>query len=297
MPKLDPRLNAYRPDLAAASLEGRVEAARFVAGRPARVVRGVAALRRRPGASEPLDSQLLSGEVVTVYDEADGWSWVQNASDGYVGYVDSAALGAEARATTHSVAVPGSFLYPAPDLKAPPRDRLTMTGRVAVVDERGAFSKVALGAPWQDGWVYTRHLAPDGEVAPDYVETALRFLGVPYLWGGKASDGLDCSGLIQVVLARAGIACPRDAGMQAESLGRAVPWEPDRTALARGDLIYFPGHCAIALDAERVVNANAHAMLVSVEPLAGLEARVKAENGGVGVTAVRRLATGAIAAE
>ncbi len=298
MAKLDPRLNAYRPDLAAASLEGRVEAARFVAGRPAQVVRGVTALRRRPGAGEPLESQLLSGEVVTVYDEADGWSWVQNASDGYVGYVDSAGLGAEVRTTTHSVAVPGSFLYPAPDLKAPPRDRLTLTGRVAVVDERGAFSKIFLGAPWQDGWVYTRHLAPDGEVAPDYVETALRFLGVPYLWGGKAGDGLDCSGLIQVVLARAGRPCPRDADMQAESLGQAVPWEPGRTALEpgrraleRGDLIYFPGHCAIALDAERVVNANAHAMLVSVEPLADVETRVKAESGGTGVTAVRRLAT------
>ncbi len=297
MPKLDPRLNAYRPDLAAESLRGRVAAARFVAGRPAQVVRGVAALRRRPGAGQPLDSQLLSGEVVTVYDQADGWSWVQSASDGYVGYVDSAGLGAEVRATTHSVAVPGSFLYPAPDLKAPPRDRLTMTGRVAVVDERGAFSKVFLGAPWQDGWVYSRHLAPDGEVAPDYVETALRFLGVPYLWGGKASDGLDCSGLIQVALARAGIACPRDAGMQAASLGRAVPWEPGRTALERGDLIYFPGHAAIALDAERVVNANAHAMLVSVEPLEDVEARVKAESGGTGVTAVRRLGLHTKAAE
>ena len=289
MPQLDPRLNAYRPDLAAESLKGRVEAARFVAGRPAQVVRGVAALRRRPGAGEPLDSQLLSGEAVTVYDQADGWSWVQNASDGYVGYVDSAALAAEVRATTHSVAVPGSFLYPEPDLKAPPRDRLTMTGRVAVVDQRGGFSKAALGAPGQDGWVYTRHLAAEGEVAPDYVETALRFLGVPYLWGGKAGDGLDCSGLVQVALARAGIACPRDSDMQAESLGRAVPWEPGRRALERGDLIYFPGHAAIALDAERVVNANAHAMLVSVEPLEDVEDRVKAETGGTGITAVRRL--------
>jgi cell wall-associated NlpC family hydrolase len=285
-------LNAYRPDLAAASLEGRVEAPRFVAGRVAQVVRGVAALRRRPGPAEPLDTQLLSGEMITVYDEAEGWAWVQNQTDGYVGYVERAALTLQPRETTHSVKVPGSFLYPAPDLKAPPRDRLTMTGRIVVVDREGAFSKAAFGAPWQDGWVASRHLARDGEFAPDYVETALGFLGVPYLWGGKDSSGLDCSGLIQVVLARAGIACPRDSGMQAESLGEPVPWEPGRTVLARGDLIYFPGHAAIALDGERVVNANAHAMLVSVEPLAVLEARVKEESGGIGVTAVRRLTKG-----
>lgn len=294
MPELDPRLNAYRPDLAADSLEGRVEAARFTAGHPAQVTRGVAALRRRPGAGEPLDTQLLSGEAVTVYDEAGGWSWVQNATDDYVGYVESAALGRDVRAATHSVKVLRTFLYPEPDLKAPPLDALTLTGRVTAVGVDGAYSEVRIGA--QGGWVYTRHLAPDGEVAPDYVETALRFLGVPYLWGGKDSQGLDCSGLIQVALARAGIPCPRDTGRQAESLGEAVPWVPGQTTLVRGDLIYFPGHAAIALDGAQVVNANAHAMMVSVEPLAELEERVKAESGGTGVTAVRRLARPAVAA-
>ncbi|MFB3079527.1 MAG: C40 family peptidase [Lysobacterales bacterium] len=169
-----------------------------------------------------------------------------------------------------------------------------MTGRVTAVGVDGAYSEVRIGT--QGGWVYTRHLAPDGEVAPDYVETALRFLGVPYLWGGKDSQGLDCSGLIQVALARAGIPCPRDTGMQAASLAEAVPWVPGQTTLVRGDLIYFPGHAAIALDGAQVVNANAHAMMVSVEPLAEHEERVKAESGGTGVTAVRRLARPAVAA-
>ncbi len=287
MADLNPRLNAYRPDLAAESLAGRVSAARFTAGRPAQVARGVAALRRAPAADAPQDTQLLSGEAVTVYDQAEGWAWVQNRTDGYVGYVESAALGTETIATTHSVKVPRSFLFPGPDLKLPPRDALTMTGRVAVVGVAGGYSEVEIGG--RRGWVYSQHLAPEGEVEPDFVATALRFLGVPYLWGGKASGGLDCSGLVQVALARAGIPCPRDTDGQAASLGAALPREPGRTELQRGDLIYFPGHCAIALDAERVVNANAHAMMVSIEPLDALEARVKQESGGTGVTAVRRL--------
>ncbi len=291
MSEPDPRLNAYRPDLAAESLKGQVAAARFTAGRPAQVARGVAALRRTPAAAAPQDTQLLSGEAVTIFDEAGGWAWVQNRSDSYVGYVESAALAAEAGATTHSVKVLRSFLFPGPDLKLPPLDALTMTGRVAVTDTEGAYSRVAFGG--QQGWVYSRHLAPEGEVAPDFVATALQFLGLPYLWGGKASDGLDCSGLVQVALARAGIPCPRDSGMQETSLGAALPWEPGHAEplpeLQRGDLIYFPGHVAIALDAESVVSANAHAMMVSVEPLADLEARVKQESGGTGVTGVRRL--------
>ncbi len=290
MADLDPRLHAYRPDLADASLEGRVAAARFVSGRPAQVVRGVADLRRRPAASEPVDSQLLFGETVTVYDEAAGWSWVQNAADRYVGYVESAALGAELHEPTHSVRVPGTFLYAAPDIKAPALERLSLTSPVAVADERGGFSRLAVGPAGRDGWVYSRHLAAEGDFAPDYVATALGLLGVPYLWGGKASAGLDCSGLIQVVLARAGIACPRDTDMQAESLGEPVPWEAAASTPARGDLIFFPRHVAIALDGEQVVNANAHAMMVSLEPLAALEARVKRESGGTGITVVRRVA-------
>lgn len=287
MPELDPRLNAYRADLAAESLRGQVDAPRYARGRPAQVARGSAGLRRRPDADAPLDTQLLSGEAVLVYDEAGGWAWVQNATDGYVGYVEAAALAAPGPPTTHTVAALRTFLFPAPDLKAPPLDALSMTGGVAVVGAEGAYSEVRLGAEVR-GWVYSRHLAAREEVAPDYVETALRFLGVPYLWGGKDSLGLDCSGLIQVALHRAGIACPRDTGMQEAALGRAVDWTPGRTQLARGDLVYFPRHAAIALDAETVVNANAHAMMVSVEPLAALEARVKAESGGTGITAVRR---------
>jgi cell wall-associated NlpC family hydrolase len=255
------------------------------------VARGVAALRRRPGADAPQDSQLLSGEEVRVYDEAEGWAWVQNRTDSYVGYVESAALGAETRAASHSVAVLRSFLFPGPDLKLPPLDALSMTGRVAVTGTEGGYSQVAFGG--RNGWIYSRHLAPEGEVAGDFVATALQFLGVPYLWGGKASGGLDCSGLVQVALARAGIPCPRDSDLQAESLGAAVSWEPGRTELQRGDLIYFPGHVAIALDARDVVSANAHAMMVSIEPLEVLEARVKQESGGTGVTAVRRLSDSA----
>ncbi len=291
MTELDPRLNAYRPDLAAESLKGRVAAARFTAGQPAQVACGTAALRRRPGADAPQDTQLLSGEEVTVFDEAEGWAWVQNRPDGYVGYVVSAALGRDVRAAMHSVKALRTFLYPEPDLKAPPLDALTMTGRVAVTGTEGGYSEVAFGG--RRGWVYSRHLAAQGEgggeVEPDFVATALRFLGVPYLWGGKASGGLDCSGLVQVALARAGIPCPRDSDLQAASLGVELPWDPGRTGLQRGDLIYFPGHVAIALDAELVVSANAHAMMVSVEPLAELEVRVKQESGGTGVTGVRRL--------
>ncbi len=288
MSTLDPRLHAYRADLAAESLRGQVGAPRYVAGRPAQVVRGIADVRRNPAASAPLDTQLLCGEQVTVYDEADGWAWVQNASDGYVGYVESAALGAEAQAPTHSVAVLRTFLYPEPSIKTPPLDCLSMTSPVTVVGTKGPFSEVRLAAPGSGGWIYSCHLAAAGAVVPDYLATARQFLGAPYLWGGRNSLGLDCSALVQLALARAGIPCLRDSYMQETTLGTAVPVDAGRCVPRRGDFIYSPGHVAMAWDEGTVLHATGHTMLVVIEPLADLLQRVMAESGG-GFTAARRL--------
>lgn len=289
MATLDPRLNPYRADLAAESLRGRIEAPRYIAGNPAQVVRGTADLRRAPGADQPLDTQLLSGEVVTVYDEAEGWAWVQNQSDRYVGYVESTTLSAAVVPVTHWISALRTFVFSAPDLKAPPHEALTFGGAVAAVREKDGFAEVRLGDPAGGtglaGWVYGAHLTRVGHFAADPVETALRFLGAPYLWGGKGSLGLDCSGLVQVALTTAGIPCPRDTYMQADSCGAALPWSPG-TKPARGDLLFSPDHVAIALDESSVVHANALAMAVNVESIGHLEARLRKE--GAGFTGLRR---------
>ena len=283
MGQLDPRLNAFRSDLAAASLEGQVQASRFVEGRPGIVRRGVADLCREPREGARLDSQLLFGEAIRSFEERDGWAWVQSESDGYVGYIraDALALGAQETAS-HRVAVLATHLYPEPDLKAPALDGLTLGARIAVQAERKGFSEVA------GGWAVSRHLWPMERHEPDYVQSALAFLGLPYLWGGRSSFGLDCSALVQLALDQAGIPCRRDSDQQAASIGTAV----SDAALRRGDLIYMPGHVVIALDETQVVNANAHHMMVSVEPLADVVGRVAEESGRApeqAIDVIRRL--------
>ncbi len=283
LPSLDRRLHAYRPDLADAALEGRVEARRFVSPRQMRVAGCVVPLKRAPSPSAALDSQLLFGEKVNVFEERDGWAWVQNRTDDYVGYVPASALDEIPDPATHRLTVLSSYLYPKPDLKSPTRQRITLGARLAVLGQQAGYSQVAGG-----GWVYSRHLAVLAEYEPDYVATALLFLGAPYLWGGRESAGLDCSALVQLALDRAGIPCPRDSDQQEACLGEGQT-EAGARPLRRGDLVYFPGHVAIALDETQVLNANAHAMLVSIEPIADLVARVETESGGTGITSVRRI--------
>lgn len=253
-----------------------MEAARFVAGETRQVTAPLADLWRGPDAARR-DTQLVFGERFEVLEEAGGLCWGQSVTDGYVGHVSAAALGAEGAAPTHRVAVPLTHLYPEADIKAPPTMALPMGALLAVTAEGERFHETP------GGFVPSRHLVGADHRAPDPVSVAERFLHAPYLWGGRSVMGLDCSALVQLAAQAAGMPAPRDSDMQ-EAMGEAVP--PD-APLRRGDLVFWAGHVGWMLDAGTLLHANAHHMQVVAEPLAGAVARIAAAGSG-GITHRRR---------
>ncbi|HEV2954814.1 MAG TPA: NlpC/P60 family protein [Xanthobacteraceae bacterium] len=276
---LHPRLTPARPDLAARHLEGKVAAARFVDGEPREVIEPHLPLRRMPSPDALLDTEVLMGERVTVYETTEeGWAWGQLDTDGYVGFMPASGLGAPGPAPTHRVSALRTLVFPTPSFKLSPIGALPLGARLALVRGEGRFALAASG-----GYVPATHLAPVATREGDFVAVAERFLGTPYLWGGKTSLGLDCSGLVQVALTACGFACPRDTDMQQAALG-AVADGPRR----RGDLIFWRGHVAIVRDASTVIHANAFHMAVAIEPVDEAIARIRASDGEV--TIVRRLA-------
>jgi cell wall-associated NlpC family hydrolase len=284
MNAFDRRLTPARPDLAAAHLQQSVEAGRFSEGRRYRLAAGSAPLRREPRPDAPLDTEALFGEEITVYEENEGWAWAQLGADGYVGYLPESALGKVGPDPTHRVAVLRTFLFPGPSIKLPPMEVLPLGGLVSVTAIEGNLAKVA------GGFVPAQHLKLIGEAEPDFVAVAERFVGVPYLWGGKTALGLDCSGLAQVSLNAAGIAAPRDSDMQEAALGTAIQLAeigPDGEGLRRGDLLFWKGHVAIARGDGALIHANAHHMMVAIEPAAEVLARANAA--GSPLRAVRRI--------
>ena len=276
MDGFDKRLTPARGDIAAAHLKGKVEAGRFVEGKARQVIAPALALRRAPADDAMLETQALFGDGFTIYDERDGWVWGQSARDDYVGWAKAADLTADIAAPTHEIAVLRTLAFSGPDLKSAPKLALSLSSRVAITQTDGKWAKAA-----HAGWIYRAHLRPIGEHASgDWVSEAEKFLGAPYLWGGKDSFGLDCSGLMQTAMASAGLSAPRDTDMQEAGLGAPVAAGPDLQRLRRGDLIFWKGHVGIMANDDWLIHASGHSMMVSRERLADAVARIGYLYGG-----------------
>lgn len=275
----DARLHAFRDDLADARLQGEVTAGRFVVGKPARITASVADVRKAPRADAGINTQFLAGDDVQLFENVDGWAWVQAERDGYVGYVAASELAGREQAPTHIVCVPRTFVYPGADLRFPRSGQLSMGSTVSVTgsaETRGtAYSVLASGEGMIAG-----HLRPIADQAADYVSFAEQLLGTPYLWGGASGFGIDCSGLVQLSMRMAGRDVLRDSDMQAAALGE--PFDPgaDFSGLRRGDLVFWKGHVAIMTDAKNMIHASGHTMLVSREGFAEAVARIGYLYGG-----------------
>ena len=279
--KLDPRRNVYRDDLAADTLKGKVQAQRYAQGELRQIAGALAPVRVVPRFDAPLLTEALHGELATVYDIANGWAWVQLQQDGYVGYMPADNLSAIIEEPTHWVTSRATFVYPAPDMKRPPIMRFSCNARVSLTGREGRFLELGRG-----GFIFAGHVHPIEDRAKDFVRLAERLIGAPYLWGGRSSAGIDCSGLVQVAMQGAGMICPRDSDMQEAEVGEKLA-EANLNRLQRGDLIFWRGHVGIMQSSEWLIHASGHQMEVVVEPIRRAVERIAETHGEI--TTIRRI--------
>ena len=275
--KPDPRVNPWRDDLAAEHLRGEIDAPVYARGHDRAVIAPVTSLRRAPAHGAMMDTQLLLGEKFRVYEERGPWVWGQAQSDDYVGYVLAEDLGVDI-ATTHRVTALRSFIYTDPDIKSRPLMAVSMGAHVRITGFEGAFGVLADGS-----YIFAGHIDAETAHAYDFVQVAERFIGVPYLWGGRESLGLDCSALVQISLSMCRHACPRDSDMQEAVLGAPVSGD-----LARGDLVFWKGHVGILQNADTLLHANATHMCVVSEPFVPATKRISETAGDI--RQIRRMA-------
>lgn len=262
----DPRVTPIRGDLADIALAGRFFAPHYVAPQPHRTAPSGAMLRKAASGQSEAVSQLLPGEAFALLDSTGEWGWGYCLHDRYCGYVRLDEILRGEPDPTHIVHARRALVFAEPAIKTPMVAALPMGAQICVeaTSACGRFFRLS------DGWISVRHAVALAERRCDPVERALQLIGAPYLWGGRGGDALDCSGLVQLVLGLAGRPAPRDSDQQMAALGRELA---DDEPLQRADLVFFPGHVGLMVDAQTLVHANAHWMQVVAEPLADVVAR------------------------
>lgn len=226
---------------------------------PARVTAPVLNLRKEPRHGSELVSQAPMGTPLAVLKCPEGEWWRVQTPDGYVAWARSTNLRLEAGVEEGLRTLPVM-------LEAARVDGL---GSVPLA----AGSELTIHERLEDGWLAETPLGlrvrvPEAAaIAPtdlperwrrpsglgaQAVSLAERWLGIPYLWGGKSGWGLDCSGLTQLSYELVGIRLPRDADQQAKALPAVSNWAD----LAPGDLLFYPGHVAMWAGNGCVIHAS-----------------------------------------
>ena len=264
---LEKRLHAYRPDLADARLRDRVEAARYVEGRPGRVRVGRSRAISAPRTDAPVETYYHYGERVLVFEVKDNFCWCQSLRDGHVAYAPEADIDlARVESASHYVINMGCYAYAEPDLRSPIADFLPRRAAVSLTNTRTRARGTSYLQTIDGLHVPERCLATEAGFAPDVIENAARYLGTPYLWGGRSFLGLDCSALVQNAFEDANVLVPRDSDLQADSVGTEVSAD-SVSALQRYDLLFLPGHVVLYDGAGSVIHADGGSMMVVNEPL------------------------------
>ena len=268
--KYDERITPIKKDLAHSTYKTIIKKKKYVKGSKHTVIKPFTPLYNK--LNSKLSTQLLFGEECIVLEKKNKWSWIQSLRDQYVGYTPTENLSRSSLRTTHKVFTLRTFVYKKPDIKSESLGYLSFNSLLQITAKTKRFSKIK-----NFGWIPTSSITALNNYKLNIVSLANQYLDTPYLWGGRDSMGIDCSGLIQNLFQIKNIRFPRDTDMQEIYVTREIL----KKNLRAGDLVFWKGHVAMMVDNRNIIHANAFHMKTAIEPLSVAQKRIFKTNGPV----------------
>ena len=267
----DTRITPIRRDLASSAYKAIVKRKKYVNAKLATVKSTFSPLYSNKGSK--LSTQLLYGEECDVFETKNGWSWIQSRRDNYVGYTPSTNLTRKTYKPNSKVISLRTVIYTKPDIKSATKSYLSFNSLVEVIKIKGKYSLIK-----NLGWCPSLDLVKLKSSKFNHIDLSKQYLDTPYLWGGRDSMGIDCSGLIQNLHQINNRPFPRDTDMQEIFVTNEVKYEKD---LKAGDLVFWKGHVAMMIDNSNIIHANAFHMKTAIEPLSTAKKRILKSNGKI----------------
>ena len=263
---MDPRITPANEFVACSTLKGKIKHKNFVEGKNYQIAVPFVDLLGMTNGKR--SRQLIYGSKVKYFGNTNGWAFIQNTYDNYVGYVPQKKI-VLATEDTHIVTAPITHVFQEPDIKSKNIEILPLGAKVFGQSITNDFLKTELG------WISISHLKRKTELPKDPVEVSKWLQHVPYLWGGNTYLGIDCSGLVQISLMLCGLDCPGDSDQQMNTLGQNIDIGSPRK---RGDILFWEGHVAWALNESQILHANAYHMATVIEETDEAIERIKKQD-------------------
>ena len=267
----DTRITPIRRDLASTAYKAIVKRKKYVTAKLATVKSAFTPLYSNKGSK--LSTQLLYGEECDVFETKNGWSWIQSRRDNYVGYTPTIHLTRKIYKPNSKVISLRTVIYTKPDIKSVTKGYLSFNSLVEVIKIKGKYSLIK-----NLGWCPSLDLVKIKSSKFNHIDLSKQYLDTPYLWGGRDSMGIDCSGLVQNLHQINNRPFPRDTDMQEIFVTKEVKYEKD---LKAGDLVFWKGHVAMMIDNSNIIHANAFHMKTAIEPLSTAKKRILKSNGKI----------------